>query len=243
VCLAAPRGVTQGDRARIILDVSRLQGSSKVCQTIKIGIMTAIAATCQWCGQEFSSKAKREKHAKTCKPFACGQCEEEYKTKSALQEYTKTHRQQFRCDPCDAAPFKTSGPLEEHSAHVHEIPIKCSACDKIFKAPWVRDSHYEAQHSDNVKFGCPCGYKFHSGAKLRSHEETCVVSKRGATNAVKRRLEELSAATGDRTQACTQAFSEVRQAAKMRLECNCETCGLSLKNRDSLKRHIRKTHK
>ena len=64
--------------------VSCLQASSKVCQTIKIGIMTAIAATCKWCGQEFSSKTKYEKHAKTCRPFACGQCGERLKSKTAL---------------------------------------------------------------------------------------------------------------------------------------------------------------
>ena len=148
--------------------------------------MTAIAATCKLCEEEFSSRTKCEKHAKTCKPFACGQCEEKFRSKTALQEHMKTHRRQFQCDLCDTAPFKTSGSLEEHRAHVHEIPIRCSACDKIFKAPWARDSHYETQHSDNFKFGCPCGYKFHSAAQLRRHEETCVVSKWGATKAIKR---------------------------------------------------------
>ena len=205
--------------------------------------MTAITATCKWCKEESSSRTKCEKHAKTCRPFACGQCEEKYKSKSALQEHMKTHRQQFQCDLCDTAPFKTAGFLEEHRAHVHEIPIKCSACDKIFKEPWVRDRHYKVQHSDNIRFECPCGYKFHNSANLHSHEETCVLSKRGATKAIKRRFEELCADTEDRNAACTQAFSEVRQQAKKRLECKCEMCGLCFQNRESLKTHIRKIHK
>ena len=151
----------------------------------------------------------------------------------------KTHRQLFQCHLCDTAPFKTSNSLEEHRAHVHEIPVRCSACDKIFKAPWARDGHCETEHSDNFGFACPCGHKFHNTANLRSHEEACVVSKRGATKAIKRRFEELCADTDDRNAACTEAFSEVRQQAKKRLECKCETCGLCLKSCDRLKAHIR----
>ena len=205
--------------------------------------MSAISASCKWCGQEFSSKTRCEKHSKSCTPFACGHCDEKFKSKNALHEHAKKHRPRFQCDLCDTPIFKTSGLLEQHRAHVHEIPIKCSACDKIFKLPFVRDRHYETQHSDNPKFVCPCGLKFACRTHSQSHEETCVLSKRGATTAIKRRFEELSADTSDRNGACTQAFSEIRQGAKKRLECKCAECGLCLQDRDSLKRHVRKQHK
>ena len=221
----------------------RLPGSSKVCQTIEIGIMTAIAATCKWCGQEFSSKTKCEKHAKTCKPFACGQCDERLKSKTALQEHMKTHRQQFQCNLCDIDPFKTVAQLEEHCYRDHDIPIQCTACDKTFKDPYVRDRHVKVQHSDNPDFKCPCGYQFQDATKLKHHEEICVLSKKGATKAIKRKFAELCADTEDRNAACTQAFSEVRAEAKKRLECKCSHCGVCFANKDSLKRHIRKTHK
>jgi hypothetical protein len=122
--------------------VSRLQGSSKVCQTIQIGIMTAIAATCKWCGQEFSSKTKCEKHAKTCRPFACGLCDERLKSKTALQEHMKTHRQVLQCNLCDIDPFKIAVQLEEHCYRDHDIPIQCPACNKTFKESYVRDRRY-----------------------------------------------------------------------------------------------------
>ena len=116
-------------------------GSSKVCQTIKIGIMTAIAATCKWCGQEFSSKTKCEKHAKTCRPFACGQCDERLKSKTALQEHMKTYGQQFQCNLCNIDPSMAAAQLEEHCYRDHDIPIQCTACDKMFKDPYVRKRH------------------------------------------------------------------------------------------------------
>ena len=221
----------------------RLPGSSKVCQTIEIGIMIAIAATCKWCGQEFSSKTKCEKHAKTCRPFACGQCDERLKSKTALQEHMQTHRQQFQCNLCNIDPFRNVAQLEEHCYRDHNIPIQCTVCDKKFKEPWRRDYHYKAQHSETPKFACPCGLSFDYSANLRVHEDKCVLSKRGATSAIKRKFAELCADTEDRNAACTQAFSEVQAEAKRRLECKCSHCGVCFANKDSLKRHIRKTHK
>ena len=227
----------------------RLPGSSKVCQAIEIGIMTAIAATCKWCGQEFVSKTKGEKHSKTCRPFACGQCDERLKSKTALQEHMKTHWSQ--CNLCDRAPFRTVAQLEEHCYMDHDIPIQCTACDKTFKDPYAKERHVRVQHSDNSEFQCPCGLKLQDATKLQQHAEHCVLSKRGATSAIKRKFAELCADTSsgagnemeDRNAACTQAFTEVRAEAQKRLECKCSHCGVCFANKDSLKRHIRKTNK
>ena len=221
----------------------RLPGSSQVCQTIKIGIMTAIAATCKWCGQEFSSKTKCEKHAKTCRPFACGQCDERLKSKTALQEHMKTHRQQFQCNLCNIDPFRAAAQLEEHRYKDHGIPIQCTVCGKTFADPYAKARHVRVQHSENSEFQCPCGLKLQDATKLQQHAEHCVLSRKGATSAIKRKFAELCADTEDRNAAYTQAFSEVRAEAKKRLECKCSHCGVCFANKDSLKRHIRKTNK
>ena len=44
----------------------------------------------------------------------------------------------------------------------------------------------------------------------------------------------------DRNAACTQAFSDVRAEAKMRLACKCSHCDVCFASKDSLKRHLRK---
>ena len=205
--------------------------------------MTAIAATCKWCGQEFSSKTKCEKHAKTCQPCVCEQCDEKFKSKSALQEHMKTHRQRWQCNLCDITPFKAKAQLEEHCFKDHNISIQCPICDKTFKDPYKRDRHVRVQHSDDPKFRCQCGYKFQDAAKLSKHEEKCVLSKKGATIAIKRKFADLCAEMDDRNAACTQAFSEVRAAAAKRFACKCAHCGICLASDESLKRHLRELHK
>ena len=104
-------------------------------------------------------------HCSTCKPYACNQC--------------------------DMA-FKTTGLLDEHRASKHGVPISCDVCSKVSTSVWTRDRHHRIQHTDSPQYACLCGYKFQDEKKLRSHQEDCVLSKPGATRAIKRRFEELS---------------------------------------------------
>ena len=154
----------------------------------------------------------------------------------------KTHREVVQCDQCDMT-FKSIGLLDEHRASERGVPISCAVCSKVFTCVWSRDRHLSIQHTDNPRYACQCGYKFQDDKKLRSHQEACVLSKPGATRAIKRRFAELSADTDDRNGACTQAFSEVRQAAKLRLENRCDHCGICFASRESLRSHLSKVRR
>ena len=217
--------------------------------------MTANPVTCKRCKRSIPSKTQYEAHAETCRPFACGQCDEKFKSRAALREHTKnTHRQLIQCPLCDIAPFKSDAQLEEHCFRDHDMPIQCKFCDKTFTTPHKRDAHMKMKHCDSSDFKCPCGYSFPDQHKLKIHQEGCVLSKKGATVAIKRRFAELCASTGsacafganempevlDRNAACTQAFSDVRAEAQMRLACKCSHCDVCFANKDSLKRHLRK---
>ena len=135
--------------------------------------MAAIPAACRWCGLEFTSKSKCEKHSRSCRPFACGQCDEKFKSKKALHDHLKTHRQQWQCNLCSVEPFNSQRQLEEHCYRDHEMPIACPLCDKTFTSLHGRDRHVEVQHSETWAFQCPCGLKLQDAKKLEKHAEHC----------------------------------------------------------------------
>ena len=197
--------------------------------------------TCKRCNTEFPSGEQYRAHCSTCKPFACQQCGEKFRSPTGLSTHMKTHRAQVQCDRCDMT-FKSIGLLDEHRASEHGVPISCHVCSKVFTCVWSRDRPLIIQHADNPRYACQCGYKFQDEKKLHSHQEDCVLSKPGATRAIKRRFAELSADTDDRNGACTQAFSEARQAAKLCLENWRRKCGLCFANAESPTRHFRTQH-
>jgi hypothetical protein len=84
---------------------------------------------------------------------------------------------------------------------------------------------------------CDCGQAFVQKSNFDRHQDTCLLSKRGATKEIKRRFEQLSERMDDRNEACTMAFTEVREMAQKRLECVCASCTKHFKNDSSLKKH------
>ena len=145
----------------------------------------------------------------------------------------------FPCTTCDKT-FTSSRNLRKHqNIHSGGRPFQCKFCDKTFTTPRKRDAHVKVKHCNSSDFKCPCGYSFPDQHKLKIHQEGCVLSKKGATVAIKRKFAELCANTEDRNAACTQAFSEIRAEAQTRLECRCSHCGVCFASKDSLKRHLR----
>ena len=199
-----------------------------------------IPTTCGVCGLVLPSKMQHHTHIKTCKPkFPCEKCELIFEAKKELTAHEKTHRR-FLCTKCDTAPFFSKSALEFHTKLAHDGVITCPHCKKTFASAYTRNEHVRNLHGSET-FSCACGLEFRSQAKKDAHELTCVISKPGATAAVKRRFAELSEETEDRGVALTQAFQEVRDEATEKRALLC--CNVAFANAKSLKRHWRKMHR
>ena len=100
---------------------------------------------------------------------------------------------------------------------------------------------------------------------MERHEEDCIVSPVGGANAVKRKYTELVSGLTDEAQVSQEedavstrtgmmeaATEAVREEAHKKIKSGeesrtiervcCDTCGVWYKDRESLKRHIRKKH-
>ena len=134
--------------------------------------------------------------------------------------------------------------LVNHRQTEHDIAILCSVCGESFTDAYHRDRHTREKHEEGgVELICDCGETFNRKGNFDRHQVTCILSKQGATKAIKRRFEELCDELDDRSEACTLAFAEIRGKAKMRLETKCADCGTCFQDSKSLKRHMRKKHK
>ena len=196
---------------------------------------------CKRCGEEFAIAYQRI-HDRSCRGYKCKQCDAHCKTKKELEQHIKeNHRKRFVCDLCNTPPFMSERSLLDHQKRAHSINILCSLCGKSFSGAFQRDRHMSEQHNSAASAGtewmCGCGKTFCRSNELDRHQIGCILSKKGATIAVKRRFQELSDQTEDRNAACTQAFEEIRRMAEKRLECTCKDCGKHFKNEASLRKH------
>lgn len=202
----------------------------------------AIAATCKRCGEEFASKTKVLIHSKTCLAYKCEQCNVRYKTKTELEKHVKdAHRKRFICDLCpeEEPPFMSENALTNHRRTQHDVAIVCSLCGESFTDAYRRDRHTREKHDDQgeVTLICDCSKSFNRKENFDRHQDACLLSRRGATKAIKRKFEQLSGTMDDRNEACTMAFAEIREMAQKRLECVCKDCAKHFKNEATLKKH------
>ncbi len=201
----------------------------------------AIAVTCKRCGEELASKTKHYIHLKTCLAYKCEQCDVHGKAKKELEKHVKdTHRKRFTCDLCpkDEPPFMSENALMNHQQTQHDVAVLCNVCGESFTDAYHRDRHTREKHEEGgVELICDCGETFNRKGNFDRHQVTCILSKQGATKAIKRRFEELCGKMDDRNAACSQAFREVREMAQKRLECVCKDCTKHFKNETSLKKH------
>ncbi len=224
------------------LKLSYLRNLYAMADSSKQNGPQAIPVTCKRCGDEFASKTKLLLHNKTCLAYRCEQCDVRYKKKKDLEKHVKdTHRKRFTCDLCPEAepPFMSENALINHQQTQHDIAILCSLCGESFTDAYHRARHTREKHDEQggVELICDCGDTFNRKDNFDRHQDTCMLSKRGATKAIKRRFEELSGQMDDRNAACTMSFAEVCEMAQKRLECVCASCTKHFKNDSSLKKH------
>jgi len=110
-----------------------------------------------------------------------------------------------------------------------------------------RNQHVKNKHNAQTANKCACGATYVLKWQLERHEQDCIVSPIGGAEAVKRKYQELveNASTEqdlDVAVLALKAFDMVREGAQKKLKQCCDTCGTSFKDKESLKRHIRKNH-
>ena len=209
---------------------------------------------CDKCGESYPSITKFNAHRATCKKHKCPKCDLRFITGQELKEHAGTHRIRFQCDKCETEPFHSQAALVDHKKISHSGVIKCPHCDKTFTWAQHRDAHVKNKHDTETANKCACGKAYVKKWQLERHEQDCVVSPIGGASAVKRKYAELvqdntreEDAILDEAALSTEVFNMVREEAHKKIKSGeeqvcCDTCGVPCKDRERLKRHIRKKH-
>ena len=129
--------------------------------------------------------------------------------------------------------------LINHRHTQHDVAIVCSLCGESFTDAYRRDRHTREKHDDQgeVTLICDCGRSYNRKENFDRQQDTCLLPSRGATKAIKSKFEQLSGTMGDRSEACTMAFAEIREMAKKQFECVCRGCAKHFKNEATLEKH------
>ena len=156
--------------------------------------------------------------------------------KTLLHEHAKAHRARFLCEQCETVPFCSQGSLNDHMRMRHGAEHMCS-CGKKYSRNDHLVRHMNACTVMGPALVCDCGAALQDMQKFHDHQEGCILSRPGATTAVKRRFEEI--ADEDSEAAALQAFDEVARAARKKLATTCARCGKGYVSVSSLGRHQR----
>ena len=213
---------------------------------------------CDKCGESYPSITKFNAHRATCKKHKCPHpsgCDLRFTTGQELKEHAGTHRIRFRCDECETEAFHSQRQLVNHKKDEHGGAIKCPHCHKTFNWARIRDEHVKNKHDAETANKCACGASYVKKWQLERHEEECIVSPVGGANAVKRKHAELlplrdgleDSQMSTEEDVAIEAFNIVHEAAQKKIKSGeelvcCDTCGISCKDRESLKRRIRRKH-
>ena len=199
-----------------------------------------IPTPCEVCGKTLPSKCAYLLHRKACKAeLACGQCTERFRNKTLLLAHQKVHRARWVCAQCETAPFCSQGSLNDHLRLAHGAEHTCP-CGKRYSSNDHLVRHMKACTAMGPALVCDCGVALQTMGEFHDHQEGCILSRPGATTAVKRRFSEIAASGEDSEAAALEAFDEVARAAWAKLATTCAKCGGSFANAASLGRHKRK---
>ena len=151
-----------------------------------------------------------------------------------LREHQKTHRVRFLCDQCDTAPFFSQRSLDDHKHQEHGTEIKC-ACGRTYTRADHLKHHMKTCTATGPSLVCDCGAMLQTMDKFHAHQEDCVLSRPGASRAVKRRFSEIQ--DEDREAAALLAVADVTRWAQVRSNMTCAACGVHFTLKCNFKRH------
>ncbi|PNF22789.1 hypothetical protein B7P43_G02525 [Cryptotermes secundus] len=101
--------------------------------------------------------------------YVCGECEEIFTKKVALNAHRLSHAPVSECEFCSKK-FTSTSQLDDHRRiHTKELPFMCEVCGKCFRN-MTRLRHHEFVHKP-PSYTCPvCNNKFRSRMYLRQHK-------------------------------------------------------------------------
>lgn len=123
---------------------------------------------CQYCGEDFSAKLKRDwlRHEKKHGYVKCDFCERVFQSVPLLQRHLVIHESQFECAHCGAV-MRNKSSLREHITTLHlglvsAYICKENNCSKVFH--YKRNcSQHRVRHDVEAQYKCPivnCGQNF-----------------------------------------------------------------------------------
>lgn len=170
-------------------------------------------------------------------PYHCQICDTRWPTKHTLESHhlTKhTTERNFKCAVCEKN-FVTKQNLVSHINRIHcsTKDFICHTCGKSFKSRTYLNTHYLV-HSQKKAFTCDdCGVSFKQEATLYTH---------------KKMHREKQAGVIYDCQICQRTFISARTLKKHQMthtgpDLECDQCGKTYKQKDSLTKHIFSVHK
>ena len=112
-----------------------------------------------------------------------------------------------------------------------------AACGKTYSRADNLKKHMKVCTATGPSLVCDCGAALQTMDKFRAHQEGCVLSRPGASRAVKRRFSEIE--DEDREAAALLAVADVTRWAQVRLAMTCAACGATFAKPANLTRHKR----
>ena len=109
--------------------------------------------------------------------YSCEFCDLVCKEENDLRDHMiKDHRNDVQCDICEKRfiGFKRASELKKHKLEehgvIHEQPIKCNFCGRIFDRTGNLNMHIKLKHENSREFPCEfCGKLFGRKPDARKH--------------------------------------------------------------------------
>jgi uncharacterized Zn-finger protein len=102
--------------------------------------------------------------------YVCGECEEIFTKKGALNAHRLTHPKVFECEYCRKQ-CRSAAQLDDHRRiHTKELPFMCETCGKCFRNTTLLHSH-KYVHKPLIYTCEVCNKKCSSRCILRQHEK------------------------------------------------------------------------
>jgi uncharacterized Zn-finger protein len=102
--------------------------------------------------------------------YVCGECEEMFTKKGALNAHRLSHSKVFECECCRKQ-CRSAAQLDDHRRiHTKELPYMCEMCGKCFRSATLLHSH-KYVHKPRIYTCEVCNKKCSSRCILRQHKK------------------------------------------------------------------------